>query len=103
MTILKKFETDSILRKKIIILPIVVILAVSVLEIWVVNRLSTYGDQISQLQQREASLRMDNQLLENEIAEKASLIEIDRASKSLGYQKVKNFEYVSDLNLALNH
>lgn len=102
MTILKKFETDSILRKKIIILPILIILLVSVLEIWVVNRLSTYGDQISQLQQREASLRMENQLLENEIAEKSSLIQVDKASKSLGFEKVKKFEYVSDLNLALN-
>lgn len=103
MTILKKFETDSILRKKIIILPVVIILLVSVLEIWVVNRLATYGDQISQLQQREASLRMENELLENEIAEKSSLNQVDKASKSLGFEKVKNFEYVSDLNLALNH
>lgn len=102
MTILKKFETDSILRKKMVILPVVVILLVSILEIWMVNRLSTYGDQIYQLQQNEASLRLENQLLENEIAERSSLIEGEKASKSLGFEKAKNLEYLSDLNLALN-
>lgn len=101
MKLLRKFETDSNLGRKIIIIPIILIVCISILEIWIVNRLSTYGDQISNLEQREVSLKLENQILENQIAEKSSLLEIEKLSKSIGFNSNKNIEYIKADNLAL--
>ena len=102
MTLLKKFEPELLIRKKILVLPITIIILVAILEIWVVNRLASYGDQIGNLEQTQARLKIENQLLENKIAEKSSLMEAEKLVNRLGYQKVKNFEYIKAENLALN-
>ncbi len=67
------------------------------------NRLATYGDRINNLEQAKASLRMENQILENKIADKSSLNKVAKTSTHLGFQKVKNVEYLDSSNLALNY
>lgn len=100
MQILKKFETDAWFRKKIVIFPLILIILVALLEIWAVNRLSTFGVQISELERNAENLRLENQLLENEIAQKSSLNEQQKDSQKLGYVRVRNIEFIKELNLA---
>lgn len=75
-----------------------IVIPVIVLEIWSLNRLSTYGEQISSLEKTKASLKLDNQILENEIAQKSSLRIMENISKSYGFKNISKVEYVKDLN-----
>lgn len=100
MSILKKLETDSLVRKKIIILTLVTITLVAILEIWSVNRLSTYGEEINKLEKTRLALNLENQLIQNEIAKYSALIEIEDYAKFLGFERIHNLEYFKPLDLA---
>lgn len=101
---LRRLETSSQMRKKIITLVAVLVVAVVFLEIWAVNRLATYGEQINKLEKAKAALLLENQVLENEIAQKSSLSEMAVLSEYLGFTKVSKMEYVQgSQGLALNH
>ncbi len=89
-------ENKPWFRKKIIGLILVVVAVVAVLEIWMVNRLATYGEQLSKLDQIQDALVTENELLENEIAEKSSLSHLGEAAKEQGFSTIKNMEYLED-------
>lgn len=76
------------------------LVAVFVLEIWMVNRLSTYGKKIEGLKVVEANLQLENQVLENSIAQGASLGQIENKSTNLGFGGIKNLEYILPIPLA---
>lgn len=67
------------------------------------NRLSTVGHQIAELEKSKSFLELENELLEKRIAEKKSLTQVEEASKQLGFGKISKVEYVQDNGLALNH
>jgi hypothetical protein len=79
------------------------VLFVTVLTIWSMNRLATVGEQIAQLERTKNAIQLENELLEKKIAERKSLAEIDEASQKLGFGKIQTIEYVSDNGIALNH
>ena len=62
--------------------------------IWSVNRLATFGPQIITLQETKYSLQMENEILENQIAELGSLENIEKKAKEYGFEKMKNLEYI---------
>ena len=73
------------------------------LEIWLVNRLSTYGQKIFQLERSSISLKMENQILINQIDKKASLAEIEKEAINLGFEKKISVEYLKvTTDVALN-
>ncbi|MCL5783794.1 MAG: hypothetical protein M1142_00350 [Patescibacteria group bacterium] len=74
---------------------IAIFLVVLFIEIFMANRLSTYGDKIQQLKDAQASLELENQVLENQIARQSSLISVETKSSKLGFETVKNFEYIN--------
>lgn len=76
---------------------------VLVLEVWMVNRLSTYGTKIEELKAIEANLQLENQVLENTIAQKASLKQVELKAVLLGFSSIKNLEYVTFPELALTN
>lgn len=78
----------------------VLFIAVFVLEVWLVNRLATYGDKIQELKQAQASLELENQVLENSIAEKMSLTSVEREAGELGFSSIKDIEFVKQTGLA---
>ncbi len=94
MLLLKNFEITAILRKKIIVVLILLLVALSLVEIWVVNRLSTYGEQISKLEETKMSILLENQVLQNQIDEISSLNNVEDLVKDYGFEKVKNIEYI---------
>lgn len=79
---------------------VVLIFAVLILEIWVMNRLSTYGDKIDDLKINQKKLALENQVLENRIAQELSLVNIEGKASVLGLQTVKNVEYLKTSDLA---
>lgn len=91
------------MKYQIILLLTLMVLFVTVLTIWSMNRLATVGEQIAQLEQTKSALQLENELLEKRISERKSLTQIEDASKKLGFGKIQKIEYVSDNGLALNH
>ncbi len=90
-------------KYQLILLLSLMVLFVTVLTIWSMNRLATVGEQIAQLEKTKTSLELENKLLEKRIAEKKSLTQIEMSSKQLGFGKIQKIEYVSDNGIALNH
>lgn len=72
-----------------------------VLEVWLVNRLSTYGEKIQQIKLAEVSLSLENQNLENEIAQNSALAIMELRAKNLGFENIKNLQYLKTSGLAL--
>lgn len=103
MNLLKNFEPEKNFKRKYLPFILVIVISVVVLEIWATNRLATYGEKITELERSRVGLEMENQLLEKEIAEKASLYENEKISKKLGFGEIKNIEYLKIHDLALNH
>lgn len=91
------------LKYQIILILSLLVLFVTVLTIWSMNRLATVGEQISQFERTKSSLELENELLAKRIAEKKSLNQAEETSKKLGFGKIQQIEYVSDNGLALNH
>ena len=79
---------------------VVIFLAIFFLEIWAMSRLSTYGNKIQELQNAQVILELQNQLLENTVAETASLVEVDKKAEMLGFGTVKSFEYLRPSSIA---
>jgi hypothetical protein len=98
-----QLETESFLRKKIIILILVILVPLVILEIWAVNRLSTYGEKISSFVSAKQSLELENQVLRNQIAEKSSLQYVNEEASNLGFGRNTKAEYINQSDLALGH
>ncbi len=72
------------------------------LEIWSVNRLSTLGVEINKMENTAAALKLENQVLENEIAKRSALSQIGKNAQALGFVKVKTRTQIQSPYLALN-
>lgn len=103
MNVIAHLENNAWTRKKILIFLGLILLIVAVLEIWSVNRLATFGEQINKLERSKAALKLENKLLENEIAKYSSLSEAQKYAPHLGFENTKKVEYLTDFGLALNH
>lgn len=86
--------------KRLLKIAVVFILAIISLELWTVNRLSTYGDKIQGLKEAQARVELENQVLENVIAEESSLNVLEKRATLLGFESVKTFQYLNSRNLA---
>ncbi len=80
-------------------LGIPLVIAVLFLEIWSVNRLSTFGKKIDELKQTEREIVLQNTILENQIAQKSSLLLLEGQSKSLGFGTTSTIQYIKDINV----
>ena len=91
------------INKKLIGLSLLIILPLVVLEIWSINRLATLGVDINKMNATASSLKLENQVLQNQIAKRSSLETIDNNAKALGFQNIKSVQKVTASNLALGH
>lgn len=96
MTIIKKFEPQEGERfsKKYVAFIIFSLLSLIVLEIWVQNSLVLYGEKFEKMSELERILKMENLILENEIAKEASLNNLASKSAELGFSKPDNIQYI---------
>jgi len=79
-----------------------VFLTAAIIEIWTVNRLSTYGQKISNIEQSKTELTLENQILQDEIAQKSSLSEVEKYATTLGFDSDPKIQYLQNQGLALN-
>lgn len=82
------------IKRRIVLFCLIAIVSVVVLEIWVMNRLSTYGEKIGEIEHAIESLRLENQILENKVAQKSSLYQLKKYGANLGLDKIKKIEYI---------
>lgn len=97
MTIIKTFDTEEIQKgfpKKYIVLTIVSLLTLTIIEIWASNTVIAYGEKYEKLFAMERNLRIENQILENEIAKNASLNIISSKSAELGFYSNQSIQYI---------
>lgn len=102
MSLLHQFPAHSLISKKLLFFLITVVFLLCILEIWLVNRLSTFGEQISKMQYSSQSLAMENQTLKNEIDGKVSLKTNFELAKLNAFEPVKNVFVVKSPDIALN-
>ena len=99
MTNLKKFDTNLEKRtplkaKRYLYLGVVLLLFLVVFEIWVNNTLATFGAKYENISNLQKTLKLENQVLENEIAKQISMISIATESASFGFTKSKDIQYI---------
>lgn len=97
MTIIKKFEQEEVYTKKYKKITVLIGLSLFVLVvavIWANNTVIAYGDKFEKLSNLEKSLEMENQILENEIANNSSLKVISSKSAELGFSISQGIQYV---------
>lgn len=79
---------------RFVVLGLILVLTLLSAEIWIVNRLSTYGDKIYQLKQMQANLELENQVLANSIAETSSMVVLEQKATLLGFNNINQIEYI---------
>lgn len=88
------------LSRKVLIVFSFILLLFMILEIWASNRLSTFGEKISQLNAAQENLSLENQLLQDQIAAQSSLNRVSKYSPYLGLQDIKSVKYIEPVGLA---
>lgn len=101
-SIAHSLEPRFYIKRKIVISLVLVIIFVVTVEIWVANRLSTFGEKINGLEATKYSLQLENDYLKNTIAQKKSLELNQKKSASVGFTKIKTVQYVKSEPIALN-
>ncbi|MDP3973649.1 MAG: hypothetical protein Q8P92_02325 [Candidatus Daviesbacteria bacterium] len=97
MTIIRSFETEiepKKFSKKYIILTLAAIFALVIVEIWVNNTLLIYGEKFDNLSNIEKNLKLENQILENQIARETSLEKLSSKSAELGFTQAQDVKYI---------
>ena len=98
MTIIKKFEPiieeKNTRFSKVLVIILVSLFALTLGEIWASNSVITYGEKYEKLSSLEKNLRMENQLIENEIAKNSSLNVISTKSAELGFSNSQSIQYI---------
>lgn len=97
MTIIKKFEPElpqKRISKKLVVSIVACLLVLTLVQIWVSNTLVSYGEKFDRLSQLKQTLKTANQLLENDIAQKASLTNLATKSAELGFYKQDSIQYI---------
>ncbi|MDO8429366.1 MAG: hypothetical protein Q7S88_01940 [Candidatus Daviesbacteria bacterium] len=81
----------------------VIFVLVLVAEVWMVNRLATFGSKLQDLKEEQVTVSLQNQILQNQIAEYVSLVTIDQRAKSLGFDTTLNLDYHLSKSIASLH
>lgn len=97
MTIIKKFDPEVVNKKfprKYLVLIAAGIFFLLLIEIWAVNNASTYGKKFDEMSALGGVLRMENQILENEIARESALTSLATRAAELGFLKPQSIQYI---------
>lgn len=102
MITLEKFALNFFITRKILTILFLILILGIILEIWIVNRLSTYGAQISKIETASANLRIENQVLKNKLDLQSSINVIEEKAKEMGFEKIKKVNAILPPDIALN-
>ena len=90
----EKEEKFNFKARKFVVAAGVLILALVIVEIWVIHTLSGYGQKARKIEELQKNLELENEILENEISEQSSLNKIASSSASYGLDKPKKVRYI---------
>lgn len=90
----RKLENKKKFPKKYIILTVIGLFSLILIEIWVSNTVIAYGEKYEKLSDLEKNLKMENQILENEISNNSSLKVISSKSAELGFYQSTGIQYI---------
>lgn len=100
MTIIHTFEIEETKpiffgwNKKVVVVGAILLMSLTVLEIWANNTLVNYGEKLEEISQMQDQLQLENQILENKIAVESSLSHIASSSSELGLASPKSIQYL---------
>ena len=97
MTIIKKFESVENSKKnynKYVIIILASLFTLTLGEIYASNNVVAFGEKYEKLFALEKNLRMENQILENEIAKNSSLSVVASKSAELGFSLSQSIQYI---------
>ena len=97
MTIIKKFKPEDLekkSRKKPFVIIAACFLILVIAQIWVNNTVLGFGDRFESISKLKKALEMENQLLENEIADDSSLTNIATKGAELGFSRLESIQYI---------
>lgn len=99
MTIIRKFnieeeKTSGLRTKKAGFISFAILACLVVLQVWANNTLAMYGSKLDSISQLDSSLELENQVIENKIAELSSLNNIASKSATLGLSTPKSVQYL---------
>src|SRR5690349_20954290 len=97
MTIIKTFDTEEVKNKfprRYIVLTVLGLFILTIIEIWASNTAVSYGEKFEKLSLSEKNLKMENQILRNEIAKRTSLSTIASESAQLGFSEQQSIQYI---------
>lgn len=89
-------------RRKILILSFLILGLGLLLQIWVMNRLATLGEEITKIEVAKQALKMENLILENQVAKTGALLNIKPLVSNLGFTSSAKVEYIQPSGLAAN-
>lgn len=64
------------------------------IDIWLINSLSVFGGKIAEIEQLTRRLELENDLAENELARKTSLMAVIKIAEQLGFEKIRKIEVI---------
>lgn len=82
------------MTKKYLILTVISLFTLTMIEIWVSNTVIAYGEKYEKLSVLEKNLKMENQILENEIAKNSSLKSVASKAAELGFSAHSGIQYI---------
>lgn len=89
----QKLEGEPNRYRRLLKIFIILIVSVVILEVWMMNRLSTNGNKIQELKIAKSDLELENQVLENKISQVTSLQALEEKAIALGFETIKHVEY----------
>ncbi len=99
---MSNISLNKLVKKRVILSLSIILFLGIVLEIWLVNSLSTYGEQISKLEKTSLDLALENRILKNQLDQKKSMAFIEEQAKKLDMDKSYQVEYLKPIVLSLN-
>lgn len=97
MTIIKTFDTEEVkskFPKKYLGLVLLGLISLTLIEIWASNTVVAFGEKLDKLTEAEKNLKLENQILENEIAQNSSLANIASKAATLGFSSAQSIQYI---------
>ncbi len=88
----KKVPSSSLI--KIIKISLVVFVVGVVLEVLIINRLSTFGAKINQIEKEKSQLELENADLKDKLFNKISLDKTSKKAMEVGFEPIKSIEYI---------
>lgn len=94
--LLHRLESVHLISRKLLIFLVALVVLAIILEIWVVNRLSTYGEKMTHIENASRILKMENEILRNKIDSFSSLDYIQKKAESLNMVPARSILYLQD-------